>query len=236
MKKKVLLFFSLLGLAFAAGCGNLDNSIWTAPPAEPASAVAAAAPVLLNLTPGVFSGVGSGGFYGDIYVEVEVNAEGSMSRIDVTYHSETPSFAYPTFEQLIPLMIAGQSTDIDIVSGATMTSVALINAVNDALGHPDTGALGPPSGLNFTAGTYTASAMGYIDTITVSVEFDADRIASIHVTAHDETPVFFDRVVPALLDTIIEAQTTDVPNISGATATSQAIRDAVESAVQQAAN
>ena len=88
----------------------------------------------------------------------------------------------------------------------------------------------------FIAGNYIASAEGFSDTIVVSVEFDNYRIESITITDHNETDYFFEMVVPVLLNNIIAAQSTDVPNISGATATASAIKQAVETAIQQAAN
>jgi len=100
-----------------------------------APVVVAAAPAAAGgtgLANGVFSGVGGGGFGGSIYVAVSI-ADNTIVAVEITAHNETPRFADPVFEQLIPTVLERQSTNVDTVTGATMTSVALLAAVQDAL-------------------------------------------------------------------------------------------------------
>ena len=79
-----------------------------------------------------FTGVGEGGYRGDITVAVTIDA-GRIVHIVVTDMEETPRFADPALEYLIPAVIEAQSHDVDIFTGSTYTSRAFIAAVEDAL-------------------------------------------------------------------------------------------------------
>ena len=81
---------------------------------------------------GTFTGVGAGGFGGDITVEATFDAN-SILDINITDHNETPAFAGMAIEGTINAILASQSTNVDTIAGATMTSQAIINAVNDAI-------------------------------------------------------------------------------------------------------
>lgn len=72
------------------------------------------------------------GFGKDLKVAVTINS-GNISDIKVTSNNETPGFCEKAFEAVPAGIIAKQSTDVDTVSGATYSSVGIINAVNDAL-------------------------------------------------------------------------------------------------------
>lgn len=71
-------------------------------------------------------------FGGALKVEVTISNT-AISNIEVTSHSETPGFYEKAFETVPAEIIQSQSTDVDTVSGATYSSVGIINAVNDAL-------------------------------------------------------------------------------------------------------
>lgn len=76
------------------------------------------------------------GYGGDLTVEVIVD-DGEIVGIIVTEHSETEQVAEPAFGQLADSVIAAQSTDVDTVSGATVTSEAFLEAVGRALDDMD---------------------------------------------------------------------------------------------------
>ena len=90
-------------------------------------------PERLDLTPGVFTGTDSNGFYGDVSVAITVDENGYITYIEITYSNETPSFAEPAFEHLIYTVLAAQSPEVDIFTNATISSNAFLNAVNDAM-------------------------------------------------------------------------------------------------------
>ena len=56
-----------------------------------------------------------------------------ISNIDITNHNETPGFYEQAFEVVPAEIIQNQSTGVDTVSGATQSSIGIINAVNNAL-------------------------------------------------------------------------------------------------------
>lgn len=76
---------------------------------------------------------GSGmGYNGTIDVEVEL-AGGKINTIQVLSHSDTTDVVDPAFEQLAAAVIERQSTDVDVVSGATYSSRGFLLAVENAL-------------------------------------------------------------------------------------------------------
>ena len=86
----------------------------------------------------------------------------------------------------------------------------------------------------YTAGTYTASADGHNGPVEVSVTFSDNAITSIEVTSQSETPHLADKALNDLPKEIVDSQSLGVDNISGATFTSMAIKNAVADAVDQA--
>lgn len=72
------------------------------------------------------------GYLDDIVVEVERDGD-EITDIWVTYHGDTEAIAEPAFEELKEAIISSQSTDVDMVAGATWTSEGYIEAVKDAL-------------------------------------------------------------------------------------------------------
>lgn len=80
---------------------------------------------------GTYQGSASGYAQG-LTVQVKI-ASGKISNIQITNHNETPGFYETAFEIVPSEIIQKQSTDVDTVSGATYSSVGIINAVNNAL-------------------------------------------------------------------------------------------------------
>jgi len=83
-----------------------------------------------RFTPGTFTAVGTG-YLGDITVEVTFSSTEILD-ITVVEHSDTAAFADAAFE-IIPNILAAQSTDIDSISGATVTADGVLEAVADAI-------------------------------------------------------------------------------------------------------
>src|SRR5690554_7152416 len=81
---------------------------------------------------GVYFGSAQG-FMGELGVDVTIEG-GRITAIDVRPHQETPFIADPALETLVDEILAAQSTEVDIVSGATYTSQALLQAVEQAIG------------------------------------------------------------------------------------------------------
>ncbi|WP_276864038.1 FMN-binding protein [Anaerococcus tetradius] len=85
----------------------------------------------------------------------------------------------------------------------------------------------------YTDGVYEGSARGYSSDVTVKVTIKDGKIADIEVVSQDETPEYFNEAVK-VLDDIIDANSTDVDSISGATISSEALKEAVQNALQKA--
>lgn len=81
---------------------------------------------------GVYSGEATG-FRPGLKVSVEIK-HNKITNIKITEHNEENARFYAEPIEKIPQrIISSQSTDVDIVSGATYTSVGIMNAVNNAL-------------------------------------------------------------------------------------------------------
>ena len=82
---------------------------------------------------GSSAGVGSGmGKHGQFDVEVMVT-DGNLDRITVLNSRETPGMGDVAMEELTQLIVDNQTLNVDTVSGATLSSMAFIGAVSDAL-------------------------------------------------------------------------------------------------------
>lgn len=73
------------------------------------------------------------GMNGMVKVAVTVDAE-KITAVEVLEHKETAGVSDPAIEQVPAAIVDAQGTEnVEVVSGATITSNAIIAAVNDAL-------------------------------------------------------------------------------------------------------
>lgn len=72
------------------------------------------------------------GHGGDIEVEVVIKDE-KIEKVDILNHSETEGISDPAINDLPALIVESNSADIDTVSGATITSNGILDAVKQAL-------------------------------------------------------------------------------------------------------
>ncbi|MBR5207783.1 MAG: FMN-binding protein, partial [Erysipelotrichaceae bacterium] len=72
------------------------------------------------------------GMGGDIAVKVKI-VEGKIESIEIAADNETPDRIAKVVETLIPSIIENQSTEVDVVSSCTLSSNAVIEAVNNAI-------------------------------------------------------------------------------------------------------
>jgi uncharacterized protein with FMN-binding domain len=125
-----------------------------------------------------------------------------------------------------------QGSAISIVQPAD--SIQMANTDSDLLANQPS-ATAPPA--KYRDGEYTASARGYGPNLTVKVTISYDQITDIQIVSHNERNsryyAYPMRVIP---QAIIASQSTDVDAVSGATRTSDGIKDAVTAALTQAAN
>lgn len=88
----------------------------------------------------------------------------------------------------------------------------------------------------FTAGTYTGTAKGRNDDITVEVSVDENKINSVEILEQNETENVATSALEQMPAKIVETQSLGIDAISGATITSNAIIEACKNALADACN
>ena len=255
--KNLLKLIPALALGAAlTGCGSLhdEDTIWNAQRVVEAAADFSD----IQFTAGTFVGIGTGGFYGEVHVQLIINDEGVITDVDVVYSGETPAFADMAYSVLIPAVLNAQSANVDTVTNATTTSRAFLAAVLDAMMQASDGAL--PADFapaptpedeetdeetripnteqfydyNLQAGRFYGSGIGGFggDDFFVAIEVNASgEITEVEVVYHQETPGFANRAFGYLLPDAIAYQTANIDLVSGATLTSEAFVRALSDAM-----
>ena len=195
---------------------------------------------------GIMATVQQQGYDGAITYNLAVDGSGEILGLDIISHSETPGIgdviATDYFrEQFIGKGFADPITagkDVDIVSGATVSTSAVINSVRRVIGVIAENVLGQETAdIDITAvpdGIYEGSAPGLAGMITVAVEVEGGRVVSIEVLEHSETPTYFIESYPLIPEQIIAEQRLDIDTKTGATESAQGIIDAVRAALTAA--
>lgn len=80
-------------------------------------------------------------------------------------------------------------------------------------------------------GALTATAKGFGGDVTVTVVVDGDDIVSVEAVGSSETNGIGSNAIEQLPAKIVEADSTEVDGVSGATVTSNAIKEAVNAAL-----
>ena len=179
------------------------------------------------------------GFGSDVAVEVTVE-DGKITALTVDDSGESYPAAGVAREDSVEKLIAaileaGSTEGVDVNTGATFTSTAVVEAVNKALASAEGGAEpAADAAIAFTAGEYEATADGYNGPVTVKVTYGADKIENIEVTASAETDHVGTLAYTFMIPEMLIANGSGVDSISGATFTSRALRLAVEDTAVQA--
>ena len=204
----------------------------------------------IDVKDGTYKG-SANGYDGKVTVNVTVSKK-TMTAIDiVSAPGETDSF-FNRAKGVIDEMLTAQSTDVDVVSGATYSSNGIIGAVKNALfGTESNNATAAAANAGNAAGsapsvskvsesgtwkdgTYTGSGKGFGGTISVKVTVKDGKISAIDVTsASGETASYFSKA-KGIIPKMISGQTTNVDAASGATYSSNGIITAVRNALSKA--
>ncbi|MCD8329099.1 MAG: FMN-binding protein, partial [Lachnospiraceae bacterium] len=163
--------------------------------------------------------------------------------------------------RVISAMLKSGSPNVDVVSGATYSSTGIINAVKRALNKAaingteteevteteetaetksskkttvkKTNNTSQSSGT-YVDGVYTGTGTGFGGDITVQVTVKKGKIKKIKIlSAEDETPSYLKKA-KGIISSILDAQSTEVDVISGATYSSEGILEAVQNALKKA--
>jgi uncharacterized protein with FMN-binding domain len=203
---------------------------------------------------GTFTGAGFAASGGDIVVTVTV-AGGRITNVEATYPDEADMSGDINREhvpELIESTIAAQSANISNITGATVSSTAFRNSLQDALnqslagtGSANAGVAVPPvatvpapagnlhdgvffgEGFESGPGGNTYVAMTVID----------GKIAGISATypiGNAESAGISAGAIPTLVTEAKEAQSADIDVITGATNTSNAFKQSLQNAINQA--
>lgn len=116
--------------------------------------------------------------------------------------------------------------NIDAVTGATISSSAVVSCVNAASAYVQESGAGGSGGL-------TGTADGFLGPITVSVTMEGDTITAVEVLSNSDTPEIAGKALEQIPAAIVEANSPDVDVVSGATYTSNGIINAVKDALGQ---
>ena len=231
-KKKIVtgLIALAVSLAVLLGLQAVDRSL----PAEAAPAAEAAA---AGFQAGTYS-ASADGFGGPVTVALTVDGGGRITNMAITGDSETPTVGGAAIPTLADEVLAAQSGDVDVVSGATFTSnavrAAAAAAYEQAKGAPVEEGPKPADGNRYIPGTYTGTSKGFGGDITVTVVLSENEIVKLTIDGSHETENIGSFAVDMLDDRILEAQTPNVDALTGATVSSGAIIRALKDALSQA--
>ena len=113
------------------------------------------------------------------------------------------------------------------MSGVTASALAACNAGSSSSTAASTGE------AIYTPGTYTGTAAG-IGEVKVTMTFSETAITDVVIDASNETESIGGVAAPTLKDALMAAQSTEIDNISGATITTNAVKKAAASCIEQA--
>ena len=113
------------------------------------------------------------------------------------------------------------------MSGVTASALAACNAGSSSSTAASTGE------AIYTPGTYTGTATG-IGEVKVTMTFSETAITDVVIDASNETESIGGVAAPTLRDALMAAQSTEIDNISGATITTNAVKKAAASCIEQA--
>ena len=173
------------------------------------------------------------GMDGDVTVELTVEGD-AITDVKVDVSGETPGIGAEIGDTVIQQILDAQSAEIDGVAGATVSSDAVRAAVTDALAQASGEAADTDAELAFTPGTYTETTSGYNGPVEIAVTFDETNVTGIEVVNSAETAQVGTLAYDILIPEIIEANGTGIDGVAGATFTTRALKEAVNTAAEEA--
>ena len=196
-----------------------------------------AAPAMADgmYTPGSYTGTGTGHEEG-ISVTVTVD-ETSITDVVIDVSHETPMIGGLAGDELAAQILAAQGAEIDGVTGATETSGGVRRAVADALAQA-MGGVAAAEKTPVADGSFrgTAPGFGLTGQMTCEVSFENGAITGIEVVEETDslTGEWFANAKELLIPRLLEQQSLEVDAITGATASSNGIKNCVAKAIEAA--
>lgn len=197
---------------------------------------------------GIYYGTGTG-FGGPLKVMVKIS-DGKIASIQVVENSDGSSYISKA-SAVISSILSKQSTNVDTVSGATYSSVGIIQAVRNALSQaavsgssagntvPDNnGGSSDDASITGTIpykeGIYYGTGEGYKGEVSVAVVIQEHTMKAILITEKSDDDAFFNRAMEVVKKVIRTQKTDGVDAVSGATYSSNGILEAIRNALKQA--
>lgn len=180
------------------------------------------------------------GFEGDVTVTVELDDEGKIVSVTADGSTQTPEVGGAAAETLnggaLAALAGTKLADVDVsaidtVSGATVTSTAIKTAI-EMLKARESG----EAAAAVKDGTYTVTVPGYSVTeqMTLDITFADGKLADIKTVVAGNTPAIFATVENNLYPRLIANQSLETDAVSGATVASNAVKQALALAIEQA--
>lgn len=183
-----------------------------------------------GFTAGIYTASAKGN-NANVPIQVQVTFDENKIRdIKILSHEETPGLGDKAFEKMIPEILSAQSAEVDGMTGATMSSNALKEAVNACIAQ----ASGVKSEIikTFKPGEYSAEVTGHNGPMKVTMKFSETEILSLE-TESVESPGIGTAAIELLTGEILNNQSLACDAVSGATVTSGAFLSAVRECVKQ---
>lgn len=242
-REKLMRKWMMAGLVFGAACsmaacGGSGSTETTAAQTEQAEAATEAETAEKSegiYTAGTYTSSAQG-FGGEITVSMTFSAT-EITAVEITGDQETEGVGSNAVNDMPEQILAAQSAEVDGVSGATISGKAIMTAAADCIRQ----AKGEEKSLaevKMEPGTYTAYAESFQagDGLNVSVTVSETEILSIEVDQENtsDTPTVLQAAVDLLIPRMLEYQSTSIDAVTGATASSNAIKQATETALTEA--
>ena len=184
------------------------------------------------LTPGTYE-ASAQGFGGTVTVTLTFDAE-KVTEAVVVGADETPAIGGAAVEQFNTSLVGITSPEeVDGVTGATFTSTAVKTAVGAIFAQAR--GLAEEEAAPLEDGTYTGEGFGFNLTVRVpvTVEVKDGAIASVEVGENGETNGFIDTVINTFIPRVIDSQSLAVDALTGATASSNGVRQGIVNALTE---
>ena len=191
------------------------------------------------------------GFGGEVSVTVTVE-NGALKDVHIEGANETEGIGSRAVELLGDTMVAANSVQVDGVSGATISSNAILGAAAEALAATGETLTAEAAAVeqHMTPGTYYGAAYGkwkegtiegerfgspaVITPTKVAVTVDETSILSVEVLETSDNPGFIEPVIERIPAAVVEQQSVAVDVVTGCTMTSQAVLSGVTQALTEA--
>ncbi|MFF5002499.1 FMN-binding protein [Streptomyces phaeochromogenes] len=189
----------------------------------------------------------SGGTSNQVVAGSTIKTEKGPVQVEVTFDGDKISSVrmlqqpnHPQTKAAVPKLIAetltAQSADVDAVSGATITSEGYVESLQAAIDAKPASSSSSSSSSSPSASAAASQVVAgsAVDTekgtVQVEVTFEGDKIDAVRMLQQPNHPQT-KAAVPKLIAETLEAQSSDIDAVSGATITSDGYVESLQAAI-----